>query len=221
MTFNDYRVEVKAEMHSCAIAALYEACGEICSQAQRNSRVKTGKTKDSYQYTVDEDKLEGYVGSNYENAIWEEFGTGEYALNGDGRKGGWFYRDASGKGHFTHGKKAKRPLLRAFLSTKGNVEKIMKSRFAQIDQSSSLRKQSGIKGFLNDIRAGLNKLNQKKNQFEQKIQEGRKLANGTWLQDKVQGAKQDAIKNLKPKASKPVKREIVIGKKISNKLKVK
>lgn len=221
MAFNDYRVEVKAEMRSCAIAALYEACDEICSQAQRNSRVKTGQTKGSYGYVVDEEKLEGCIGSSEENAIWEEYGTGEYALNGDGRKGGWFYVDIEGKGHFTHGKKPNRPLFRAFLSTKGNVEKIMKSRFAQIDQSSSLGKQGGIKGFLNDIRAGLNKLKQKKNKFDQKIQEGRKLANGTWLQDKVQGAQQDAIKNLKPKAPKPVKKGIVIGKKISNKLKVK
>jgi hypothetical protein len=27
------------------------------------------------------------------NAVYEEFGTGEYAFNGNGRKGGWFYVD--------------------------------------------------------------------------------------------------------------------------------
>lgn len=129
MAFIDNRIQVKTKLKEAGIAWLYEACGEIEAQTKRNSKVVTGKTKGSYQYKVDEDKLEGFVGSNYENAIWEELGTGEYALNGDGRKGGWFYKDANGKGHFTHGKKAKRPLFRAYTALKSQLQKMAQERF--------------------------------------------------------------------------------------------
>lgn len=129
MAFIDNRIQVKTKLREAGIAWLYEACGEIEAQTKRNSKVVTGKTKGSYQYKVDEDKLEGYVGSNYENTIWEEFGTGEYALNGDGRKGGWFYEDASGKGHFTHGKKPKRPFFRAYTALKPLLQRMAQERF--------------------------------------------------------------------------------------------
>lgn len=121
MQFIDNSVKVKKVLNDKGIAWLHEACGELEAQTKRNSKVVTGKTKGSFQYSVDESSLEGAVGSNYENAIWEEFGTGEYALNGDGRKGGWFYKDAQGKGHFTHGKHPKRLLFKAFTALKSKL----------------------------------------------------------------------------------------------------
>lgn len=128
MAFIDNRIRVKTALKEAGVAWLYEACGELEAQTKRNSRVRSGKTKGSYQYKVDEDSLEGAVGSNYENAIWEEFGTGEYALNGDGRKGGWFYVDERGQGHFTHGKKPNRPMFKAFSALK----KALQSRAEEI-----------------------------------------------------------------------------------------
>ena len=122
VAFVDNSVQCKGLVREAGIKWLYEACGEMQSQTKKNSRVKTSKTKGSYEYKVDESQLIGYVGSNYENAIWEEFGTGEYALNGDGRKDGWFYKDASGEGHFTHGKRANRPMFSAFNSLKKAIE---------------------------------------------------------------------------------------------------
>lgn len=119
--FEDNRIEVKGAISNASIAFLHEACGELEAQTKRNSRVDTGKTKASYENTVDEANLTGYVGSSYENAIWEEFGTGEYALNGDGRKGGWYYVDAAGKGHFTYGKKPNRPLFSAFTALMAKI----------------------------------------------------------------------------------------------------
>lgn len=130
--FQDNRIEVKAAISGAVTAFLHEACGELEAQTKRNSKVKTGQTKGSYGYVVDEAELTGYVGSNYDNAIWEEFGTGEYALNGDGRKGGWRYVDAEGKGHFTYGKKPRRPLFKAFTELRARIiakaEQIMKER---------------------------------------------------------------------------------------------
>ncbi len=130
--FQDNRIEVKAAISGAVTAFLYEACGELEAQTKRNSKVKTGQTKGSYGYVVDEAELTGYVGSNYDNAVWEEFGTGEYALNGDGRKGGWRYVDAEGKGHFTYGKRPRRPLFKAFAELRAKIiakaEQIMKER---------------------------------------------------------------------------------------------
>ena len=132
MAFIDNRIQVKTKLKEAGIAWLYEACGEIEAQTKRNSKVVTGKTKGSYQYKVDEDKLEGFVGSNYENAIWEEFGTGEYALEGDGRKGGWVYTDESGERHFTLGKTPNRALFNAFTSLKDAIIKEAERRFGSL-----------------------------------------------------------------------------------------
>lgn len=119
--FINNSVRVKKALKDKGTAWMYEACGELEAQTKRNSKVVTGKTKGSYSYAVDEDRLEGVVGSGYENAVWEEFGTGEYALNGNGRKGGWYYVDAEGKGHFTRGKHPRRPMFRAFTALKSRL----------------------------------------------------------------------------------------------------
>ena len=121
--FEDNRAKVLEAMAEKAIAFLFEAVAELQSQTARNSRVDTGQTKGSWDTHVDEATLEGMIGSALENAIWEEFGTGEYALNGDGRKGGWAYTDRKGETHFTHGKKPNRALWNAFQTLKPKLRK--------------------------------------------------------------------------------------------------
>ena len=74
--FHSYSVNVKTALKDKAIAFLHEIGGEIRSQAQRNSRRKTSQTAGSYQYKVDEDALAVHIGSDYWNAIYDEFGTG-------------------------------------------------------------------------------------------------------------------------------------------------
>lgn len=133
MAFVDNRIKVKGVISKAGIAWLHEASGELEAQTKRNSKVASGKTKASFQYKVDEVKMEGYIGSNDQNAIWEEFGTGEYALNGDGRKGGWFYKDASGQGHFTRGKKPKRAFFKAYTSLKEKLKSSAREHFKGID----------------------------------------------------------------------------------------
>lgn len=125
IVFEDYHIKVEEAIVEKAIAFLYEAVAEIQAQTARNSRVKTGQTKGSWETSVDEESLEGLVGSASENAIWEEFGTDEYALNGDGRKGGWAYQDESGNWHYTHGKEPQRPLWNAFEELKPKIEEIL------------------------------------------------------------------------------------------------
>ena len=114
-------------MAELSYSVLEEVAGELESQVKRNTAVKTGQTKNSWTHRVTGSMMAGeykaIVGSPMENAIWEEFGTGEYALNGDGRKGGWFYKDEDGVGHFTHGKHPRRPLHKAYSSMKNKLVK--------------------------------------------------------------------------------------------------
>jgi len=114
----DNSIAVKAALDDACIAYLYEAGGELTAQAKRNTRVGTGQLKGHWQYDVDEFEGVCTVGNPLQNAIWEEFGTGEYALKGDGRKGGWTYQDDKGKWHHTFGKTPSRALHKAFTSLK-------------------------------------------------------------------------------------------------------
>lgn len=127
VVFKDFSVQVLDAMDNRINAALEEAAGELESAAKRNSRVRTGQTKNSFKHVVYDDTHEAFIGSDYENAIWEEFGTGEYALEGNGRKGGWFYEDEQGVGHFTHGKKPSRAFHHAYTSLKNGIIKLLQN----------------------------------------------------------------------------------------------
>lgn len=97
-SFEDNSVQVKSAISNAIEAALLEAAAEIVSETARNTRVDTGKTKGSWAGDVNKTS-EGYeavIGSPDQNAIWEEFGTGEYASTehggkGSTKKGYWVY----------------------------------------------------------------------------------------------------------------------------------
>lgn len=143
--FTDNRTKVEAALDDAVIAFLYEAAGEVEAQTKRaQTRVDTGQTKGAWTHHVDEDKGEAVIGNPLENAIWEEYGTGEYALKKNGRKGGWWApvgpdgmslkqaskfskvkKDKAGNivAVFTYGKKPLRPLQKAFDKTKSKIIK--------------------------------------------------------------------------------------------------
>ena len=123
VVFEDYKIQVQNAIDDNINAVLEECAGELESQVKRNQDQyrDTGDTTNSWEHKVVDSEHTAYIGSNYENAIWEEFGTGEYALNGDGRKGGWKYVAANGKGGFTYGKKPRRHFWKAFTKTKNGI----------------------------------------------------------------------------------------------------
>ncbi|MDR1563882.1 MAG: hypothetical protein LBS74_02885 [Oscillospiraceae bacterium] len=133
--FTDNRVLVKAALNQATIAFLEEIGGELVARTRRNSRVDTAHTKNSYQHVVDTANSSVAIGSPMENAIWEEYGTGVYALEGNGRKTPWIYKDRKGKAHKTVGKKPNRPLYRAFESSKEAIikqgQRILNSRMGE------------------------------------------------------------------------------------------
>lgn len=150
--FTDNTIRVLDRLEDAIIAYLYEAGGELEAATKRNtSGVKYGNydVKNSWQYNVDEADHVAKIGSPLEAAFWEELGTGEYALNKDGRKGWWVYVEGNttpranqkyyteeeaiqtaaylkSKGldaHATNGREANRPLHRAFTAKKGKLIK--------------------------------------------------------------------------------------------------
>lgn len=131
--FIDYSIKVKETIATLAYQSLEEVCGELESQVKRNTAVDTGQTKNAWSHRVVgstmASEFRGTVGNPMENAIWEELGTGEYALNGDGRKGGWSYRDEEGVWHHTYGKHPRRALFRAYSALKNRMIKHMQDTF--------------------------------------------------------------------------------------------
>ena len=144
--FEDNTVKIMDALADNLSAFMHEIGGEITEQARRIVRVDTGKTKGSYDYKVRESAMAGeaevQIGSDMENAIWEECGTGEYALHGDGRKGGWYIPEEKltenakskmkkviGKNgkvyYYTRGKKPVQPLKKAFEKTEPKIQKQM------------------------------------------------------------------------------------------------
>ena len=160
--FQDFSVQVKDALDEAVTAYLYEAAGELEAQTVRNSRQGKryrGKMATAlWKHEVDENKQMATIGSTHEEAYWEELGTGEYALNKDGRKGWWVYVEGNDSpssnqkyyteqeakqtaafmrsqgldAHATNGIEPNRPLHRAFVGMKAalirRAEEVLKGR---------------------------------------------------------------------------------------------
>lgn len=123
---------LKAGVKKTALKWLDETAGELETHTKRNSAVGQpgAPTKNSWRYQVDSSAMEAVVGSPEENAIWEEYGTGEYAAEGNGRSTPWYvpvesvvgYKKPSYKGKviIVYGKGGKK-----FYKTDGKEPKMM------------------------------------------------------------------------------------------------
>lgn len=153
--FEDYTARVEKALDERGVAALEEAAGEIESQAIRNTKVgkvNGGGTKNNWKHNVDKSIMTAFVGNTKETSVWVELGTGEYALEGKGCKGGWWIPIGNGKGFisqavvdaygfrtingkdgkkyaFTKGMKPQRPLFKAYNSSKNKIIRMMQNRF--------------------------------------------------------------------------------------------
>ena len=106
--FKDYSLNVKAAINDETMKWLRETAFAIASHAKENCTMTDdgGQLRRSYRAEVDEAKGEAYIGSSLESAYWEEFGTGEYALEGNGRKGYWVYVKDSDSGKMSKSSKS-------------------------------------------------------------------------------------------------------------------
>lgn len=124
----DNTKKVKAELDAEFVKRVTMAC--LVAQAGVKLSAPTGDSgelRDKIDFEVSHvgTKIIGAVGSPLMYAPYVEFGTGEFAENGQGRKGGWVYKTPDGKWHFTLGMKP-RPFMReGFRQTKDEVLKIL------------------------------------------------------------------------------------------------
>lgn len=125
MKFVDNSEAVKRKLELTAIKGLIKAAMLVEAQAVLLVPVDTGGLRESIGYKVNESELVAYIGTNCEYAIYVEFGTGEFAEAGNGRKGGWVYRDATGEVHFTYGMPPQPYLRTAFRQNQKAIRAIL------------------------------------------------------------------------------------------------
>lgn len=82
--------KIQGKVETAALQWLEETSGELEAVAKRNTTSASGQTKNSWTHQVDRGAGEAVAGSDLENAIWEEYGTGEFAAEGNGRGSPWF-----------------------------------------------------------------------------------------------------------------------------------
>ncbi len=102
--------------------ALNKACILVENQAKENCPVDTGELRMSITHYVEGDA--GVVGTNKQYAPYVEYGTGLFAVEGNGRQTPWSYQDAKGEWHSTKGQKPQPFLEPALLDNKKNIIKI-------------------------------------------------------------------------------------------------
>ena len=151
--FENNTIKFKDQLKNKLIAFLYEVGGEMTSRVRRNTKSDTGQLKNSWKYVVEPDDMKVTIGNPLENAIWEEFGTGDFAKDGKGRKGAWYVPvemvlgkkkptydgkvvvvyGKGGKAYFkTNGKKPKRTLHNTFKDNEAKIERILQRKLKEL-----------------------------------------------------------------------------------------
>lgn len=104
--------------------ALEKSCLLVERDAKILCPVDDGTLRNSITYEVS--GYEGVIGTNVEYAPYVHQGTGIYAVNHDGRKDAWSYRDANGNWYSTRGQRPNPFLRKALVQNKENILKIFK-----------------------------------------------------------------------------------------------
>lgn len=125
--FEDNSKKVKQALMQVTEQALEEAALLVEGQAKALAPVDSGELRDKIDHNIKDvgGMKVAQVGSPLQYAMYVEYGTGEHATNGAGRKGGWSYKAPDGKFYFTRGMKAQPFLLPAFRRNKKNIENII------------------------------------------------------------------------------------------------
>ncbi|SFB90745.1 phage protein, HK97 gp10 family [Alkalibacterium subtropicum] len=121
--FEDNSIKIKKQLSKNRSAAMEAALLLVEGQAKSLAAVKSGELRDKLDHIQKENgnDLIGLMGSPNEHSFYVEFGTGEYAENGAGRKGGWVYKAPNGKFYFTRGQKPQPFLRPAFRRNKQKI----------------------------------------------------------------------------------------------------
>ena len=115
------KIEDFDDVHAMT-SAMQDACNIVESAAKDKAPRKTGALRRSIKSKVEltGNSIEGIVYSPLEYAPYQEYGTGLFAENGNGRKTGWAYEDEkTGETIFTRGNRP-HPFLRPAVNENKN-----------------------------------------------------------------------------------------------------
>ena len=118
------KIEDFDDVHAMT-SAMQDACNIVVDAAIDKAPRKTGALRRSIKSKVEltGNSIEGIVYSPLEYAPYQEYGTGLFAENGNGRKTGWAYEDEkTGETIFTRGNRP-HPFLRPAVNE--NKDKII------------------------------------------------------------------------------------------------
>lgn len=120
----------------CESVAIDRGCQMIENKAKELCPVDDGILRASITHKVQESSvgtITGTVGTGVEYAPYVHQGTGLFAVNGDGRKEPWVYKDAKGQFHKTIGQKPQPFLLDASIGEMDavirQISEVMKNAF--------------------------------------------------------------------------------------------
>ena len=156
--FEDYSKEAKNMLEAEIIGWLHDAASEVEAAAIRSTpvgKVNGGNTAQKWKYVVDKAAHKATIGNSEQTAIWLELGTGDYALEGKGRKGGWYILIGEGPGQisqkvvdeykfdvvygkdgrkfaYTTGMKPRRMLHNAGEKKKSKIQKLLAARLKKL-----------------------------------------------------------------------------------------
>lgn len=127
---------IESEIRAAAIAAVTAGALIAEGQIKQLTPVDTGNARDSvtHDVNVSDTTVIAKVGSGLDYMIYLEFGTGEFAENGSGRKGGWAYTGADGKRHFTMGTRPAKMFRNGFKQSRGRIIKAIENRMRTVGQ---------------------------------------------------------------------------------------
>ncbi|MCN73768.1 hypothetical protein DSO10_04530 [Listeria monocytogenes] len=130
--FTSYKDRVLNQFDRATIRGITKVLMIIKAAAKAGAPVNTGQLRNriDYQLKAIGGQVVGMVGSPEDYAIYVEFGTGEFAENGMGRKGGWIYKDPSGEWFFTWGQEPQPYLRPAFRQNKGKIIEILGNEYS-------------------------------------------------------------------------------------------
>ena len=130
--FTDNSKKVKAQMNDAIFQALESAALIVEASAKALAPVgDSGELRDKIDHKV-ADGIAGptaTIGSPLDYSLYVEYGTGELAENGAGRKGGWSYQTPDGEWHHTNGMEPQPFLRPAFRNNKDKVQDIIGKEF--------------------------------------------------------------------------------------------
>lgn len=130
--FTDNSKKVKAQMDDAMFQALESAALIVEASAKALAPVgDSGELRDKIDHNVVDTSNgpEAKIGSPLDYAMYVEYGTGEFAENGSGRKGGWSYQTPDGEWHHTDGMHPQPFLRPAFKRNKDKIREIVGKEF--------------------------------------------------------------------------------------------